>query len=59
MDQPPYNSLLAALEAGPDDRQARGKRYPWVFLLSSICGDLLGRLPRPQGAAPRAGLASC
>jgi predicted transposase YbfD/YdcC len=29
------------LEAVPDPRQARGKRYPWLFLLVGVCGALL------------------
>ena len=41
MDQPQYTSLLAALTAVPDYRQARGKRYPWVFLWAAIGGALL------------------
>lgn len=41
MDQPQYTSLLAALKAVPDYRQARGQRYPWVFLWSAICAAVL------------------
>lgn len=41
MDQPQYTSLLAALKVVPDYRQARGQRYPWVFLWTAICGALL------------------
>lgn len=41
MDQPQYTSVLAALKVLPDYRQARGKRYPWIFLWSALCGALL------------------
>lgn len=41
MDQPQYSSVLAVLKVVPDYRRARGKRYPWVFLWSAICGALL------------------
>lgn len=41
MDQPQYTSLLAALKAVPDYRQARGQRYPWEFLWAAVCGALL------------------
>jgi predicted transposase YbfD/YdcC len=36
MDQSQYTTLSDALQAIPDPRQARGKRYPWHFLLMLI-----------------------
>src|SRR3712207_5292545 len=32
MDTTKYSTLLAALEAVPDPRQARGQRHPWRHL---------------------------
>ncbi len=36
MDQSQYTTLTEALKSVPDPRHARGKRYPWVLLLSLI-----------------------
>ncbi len=36
MDRPQYTTLSDALQAIPDPRKARGKRYPWHFLLMLI-----------------------
>ena len=36
MDRPQYITLSDALQAIPDPRKARGKRYPWHFLLMLI-----------------------
>lgn len=36
MDQPQYSTLADALAEIPDPRKARGKRYPWHFLLMLI-----------------------
>jgi hypothetical protein len=36
MDRAQYTTLREALQAIPDPRQARGKRYPWHFLLMLI-----------------------
>jgi len=41
VDHLQFTSLLPFLEAVPDPRQARGKRYPWRFLLVGVCGALL------------------
>lgn len=41
MDQPQYTTLVEVLEAIPDPRHARGKRYPWLFLLSLIALAML------------------
>jgi predicted transposase YbfD/YdcC len=40
MDKHQYSTLMDALKDVPDPRQARGKRYRWVFLLALICGAL-------------------
>ncbi len=40
MDQPQYSTLLAALEAVPDPRHARGQRHPWSLLLLIIAAGL-------------------
>ncbi len=34
MDTPQYSTLLDALQGVPDPRRARGKRYPWLLLLT-------------------------
>lgn len=36
MDQPQYTTLVEALTALIDPRKARGKRYPWMLLLTLI-----------------------
>ena len=40
MAQPQYSTLLAAVQAVPDPRKARGKRYPWAVLLTVIVAGL-------------------
>lgn len=40
MDQLKYTTLTEALKSVPDPRHARGKRYPWVFLLTLIAAAL-------------------
>ena len=40
MDQPQYTTLVQSLKSVPDPRHARGKRYPWLFLLSLIAAAL-------------------
>jgi hypothetical protein len=40
MDQPQYTSLLEALAVVPDPRKARGKRYPWLLLLTLLAAGL-------------------
>jgi len=40
MDQPQYPTLAEALKTVPDPRRARGKIYPWLFLLVLICAAL-------------------
>lgn len=40
MDTQKYSTLMDALKDIPDPRQARGKRFEWVFLLALICGAL-------------------
>jgi hypothetical protein len=40
MDQPKYTTLTEALQSVPDPRHARGRRYPWVFLLTLIAAAL-------------------
>lgn len=41
MDHLQFTPFLPFLEAVPDPRQARGKVYPWMFLLVGVCGALL------------------
>ena len=41
MDHEQYASFLPFLQAVPDPRKARGKRYPWLFLLVAVCAALL------------------
>lgn len=36
-----FTSLLVSLKAIPDPRKARGKVFPWEFLLVGVCGALL------------------
>ena len=40
MDQPKYTTLSDALQSVPDPRHARGKRYPWLFLLTLIAAAM-------------------
>ena len=40
MDDGEYSTLLDALAATPDPRQARGKRYPWRILLVLLISGL-------------------
>jgi predicted transposase YbfD/YdcC len=40
MDQVQYSSLLEALAVVPDPRKARGKRYPWLLLLTLLAAGL-------------------
>lgn len=40
MDQPQYTSLVEALAVVPDPRKARGKRYPWLLLLTLLAAGL-------------------
>lgn len=40
MDQDKYNALMDALKEVPDPHRARGKCYPWSFLLTLICAAL-------------------
>ena len=42
MDEPKYSTLLAALTAVPDPRQARGKQLSWSLILTLIAGALAG-----------------
>lgn len=41
MDTPKYSTLLAALQAVPDPRQARGKRHAWSVILTVIVAALV------------------
>lgn len=41
MDAHQYSSLLTALQAVPDPRQARGQRHPWVLILTVISAALI------------------
>jgi predicted transposase YbfD/YdcC len=43
MDQPQYSTVLDALAAIPDPRQARGKQLEWVFILGVIASALLSQ----------------
>lgn len=36
MDQEEYTTLMAVFQGVPDPRKARGKRYPWLYLLALI-----------------------
>jgi predicted transposase YbfD/YdcC len=40
MDTPKYTTLLAALQAVPDPRKARGKRHTWPVILTLIVAAL-------------------
>ncbi len=40
MDQHKYSTFIGAIKEVPDPRKARGKRYPWSFLLSLVSGAL-------------------
>ncbi len=40
MDQPKYTTLVERLKSVPDPRRARGKRYPWILLLTLIAAAL-------------------
>ncbi len=40
MDQHKYRTFIEAIEEVPDPRKARGKRYPWSFLLGLVSGAL-------------------
>lgn len=40
MDQPQYTTLVETLKSVPDPRHARGKRYPWLLLLSLVAAAL-------------------
>lgn len=41
MDQSQYITLVESLKSVPDPRHARGKRYPWLLLLSLIAAALV------------------
>ncbi|HET8630137.1 MAG TPA: ISAs1 family transposase [Thermomicrobiales bacterium] len=41
MDTPEYTSLLAALRAVPDPRQARGRRHAWPLILALLAAGLV------------------
>jgi predicted transposase YbfD/YdcC len=43
MNQDQYSSLLAALAAVPDPRQARGKRHDWSLILGVIASAVLSQ----------------
>jgi len=43
MDQPQYSTLLGALAAVPDPRQARGKRLEWTLILGVIASAVLSQ----------------
>ena len=36
MDQEEYTTLMDVFQGIPDPRKARGKRYPWLYLLALI-----------------------
>lgn len=40
MDEPKYSTLMEALQALPDRRKARGKRFEWSFLLALVASAL-------------------
>ena len=40
MDRPKYTTLTETLKFVPDPRHARGKRYPWLLLLTLIAAAL-------------------
>jgi len=40
MDQPKYTTLTETLKSVPDPHHARGKRYPWLLLLTLIAAAL-------------------
>jgi hypothetical protein len=39
MDQEECSTLMAVFQGIPDPRQARGRRYPWPFLLTLASGQ--------------------
>ncbi len=43
MDHVQYSSLVEALAAVPDPRQARGKQLEWSFILGVIAGAMLSQ----------------
>ncbi len=43
MDQAQYSSLVEALAAVPDPRQARGKQRKWSLILGVIAGAMLSQ----------------
>ncbi len=51
MGQPKYTSLMDAIKDVPDPRKARGKRYPWLFLLELICAALASAQQTPHAIA--------
>jgi predicted transposase YbfD/YdcC len=51
MDQAQYTTLSEALQAIPDPRKARGKRYPWHFLLMLIALALASGEPTVHAIA--------
>ena len=40
MDREECSTLLEALQGIPDPRKARGKRYPWLLLLTLVSAAL-------------------
>lgn len=56
MDPHKYTTLLAALHAVPDPRQARGKRHAWPLILTLIVAALASGQKNVRGIAQWAGL---
>lgn len=40
MDAAQYGTLAGVLQHAPAPRHARGKRYPWLLLLTVVVGGL-------------------
>ncbi len=51
MDHVQYSSLVEALAAVPDPRQARGKQLEWSFILGVIAGAMLSQQQRVTAMA--------
>lgn len=51
MDQRQYSTLLDALRPIPDPRKARGKRHPWLVLLTVVAAGLASGQPTAHAIA--------
>lgn len=51
MDQQQYSTLVDVFQSVPDPRKARGKRYPWLFLLTLIGAAVASGQQTPHAIA--------